>query len=88
MRRIPTVSDALPGRVDYLTLWPLTQGEIAGRRELLPPHLLDRSASGSGPSRCGRSGATATPNASASRARRDGPSCACARPSSRTSGTP
>lgn len=33
LRRIPTVSDALPGRVDYLTLWPLTQGEIAGRRE-------------------------------------------------------
>jgi uncharacterized protein len=33
LRRIPTVADALPGRVDYLTLWPLTQGEIAGRRE-------------------------------------------------------
>ena len=33
LRRIPTVSDALPGRVDYLTLWPLTQGEIVGRRE-------------------------------------------------------
>jgi uncharacterized protein len=33
LRRIPTVADALPGRVDYLTLWPLTQGEIAERRE-------------------------------------------------------
>lgn len=33
LRRIPRVSDALPGRVDYLTLWPLTQGEIAGRRD-------------------------------------------------------
>lgn len=33
LRRIPTVSDALPGRVDYLSLWPFTQGEIAGRRE-------------------------------------------------------
>lgn len=33
LRRIPTVSDALPGRVDYLTLWPLSQGEIAGRPE-------------------------------------------------------
>ncbi len=33
LRRIPTVSDALPGRVDYLTLWPFTQGELAGRRE-------------------------------------------------------
>ncbi|HEX4805256.1 MAG TPA: ATP-binding protein [Conexibacter sp.] len=33
LRRIPTVGDALPGRVDYLTLWPFTQGEIARRRE-------------------------------------------------------
>lgn len=33
LRRIPTVSDALPGRVDYLTLWPFTQGELQGRRE-------------------------------------------------------
>jgi uncharacterized protein len=33
LRRIPTVADALPGRVDYLTLWPFTQGEIIGRRE-------------------------------------------------------
>lgn len=33
LRRIPTVADALPGRVDYLTLWPFTQGEIHGRRE-------------------------------------------------------
>ncbi|HMJ04456.1 MAG TPA: ATP-binding protein [Conexibacter sp.] len=37
LRRIPTVGDALPGRVDYLTLWPFTQGELAGRSE----HLLD-----------------------------------------------
>ncbi len=33
LRRTPTVSDALPGRVDYLTLWPLSQGELAGREE-------------------------------------------------------
>lgn len=33
LRRIPTIGDALPGRVDYLTLWPFTQGEIARRRE-------------------------------------------------------
>src|SRR3984885_1913460 len=33
LRRIPTVADALPGRVDYLTLWPLTQGEVRGRPE-------------------------------------------------------
>jgi predicted AAA+ superfamily ATPase len=30
LRRIPAVADALPGRVDYLTLWPFTQGEIRG----------------------------------------------------------
>ncbi len=33
LRRIPRVSDALPGRVDYLTLWPFTQGELRGKRE-------------------------------------------------------
>jgi predicted AAA+ superfamily ATPase len=33
LRRIPTVSDALPGRVDYLTLWPFTQGELRARPE-------------------------------------------------------
>jgi hypothetical protein len=33
LRRIPSVADALPGRVDYLSLWPFTQGEIAGRPE-------------------------------------------------------
>lgn len=38
LRRIPAIADALPGRVDYLTLWPLTQGEIAGR----PEGFLDR----------------------------------------------
>jgi predicted AAA+ superfamily ATPase len=40
LRRIPTVSDALPGRVDYLTLWPFTQGEIQGRREDLLASLF------------------------------------------------
>lgn len=42
LRRIPTVADALPGRVDYLTLWPLTQGEINGRPESLLTRLFDR----------------------------------------------
>lgn len=46
LRRIPTVADALPGRIDYLTLWPLTQGEIAGRRE----ELLERLLTGDVPS--------------------------------------
>lgn len=41
LRRIPAVSDALPGRVDYLTLWPFTQGEIAGRRENFLTRLFD-----------------------------------------------
>ncbi len=33
LRRLPTVSDALPGRIDYLTLWPFTQGELRERPE-------------------------------------------------------
>jgi predicted AAA+ superfamily ATPase len=40
LRRIPTVADALPGRVDYLTLWPLTQGELNGRPESFLAHLF------------------------------------------------
>lgn len=46
LRRIPAVADALPGRVDYLTLWPFTQGEIAGPREA----FLDRAFDGEVPS--------------------------------------
>ncbi len=30
---LPTVADALPGRVEYLTLWPLSHGEMHGVRE-------------------------------------------------------
>lgn len=30
---LPTVADALPGRVEYLTLWPLSQGELHDVRE-------------------------------------------------------
>lgn len=41
LRRIPTVADALPGRVDYLTLWPFTQGEIEGRKEDFLTRLFD-----------------------------------------------
>lgn len=33
LRRVPAIGDALPGRVDYLTLWPFSQGELAGHRE-------------------------------------------------------
>lgn len=42
LRRIPTVADALPGRADYLTLWPLTQGEADERREDFLARLFDR----------------------------------------------
>lgn len=41
LRRLPTVADALPGRVDYLTLWPFSQGELAGAPEQLLPRLFD-----------------------------------------------
>lgn len=34
------VADALPGRVEYVRLWPLSQGEIEGRRERLVDMLL------------------------------------------------
>lgn len=30
---LPTVADALPGRVEYLTLWPFSQGELHGAWE-------------------------------------------------------
>ncbi len=45
LRRIPFVSDALPGRVNYLTLWPFSQGELAGRRE----SFLERLFAGEAP---------------------------------------
>lgn len=34
------VADALPGRVEYVNLWPLSQGEIEGRRETFIDDLL------------------------------------------------
>ncbi len=34
------VADALPGRVEYVNLWPLSQGEIEGRREVMIDRLL------------------------------------------------
>jgi predicted AAA+ superfamily ATPase len=54
LRRIPTVSDALPGRIDYLTLWPFTQGELRGRHEGFfaslfrgePPRIVDAPVGG------------------------------------------
>jgi predicted AAA+ superfamily ATPase len=37
---LPTIADALPGRVDYVRLWPFSQGELAGRRERFVDRLL------------------------------------------------
>ncbi|MBN2405173.1 MAG: ATP-binding protein [Coriobacteriia bacterium] len=37
---MPTASDALVGRMETLTLWPLSQGEIAGVRETFIDALL------------------------------------------------
>jgi uncharacterized protein len=34
------VADALPGRVEYVNLWPLSQGELAGRRETFVDQIL------------------------------------------------
>jgi uncharacterized protein len=37
---LPRVLDALPGRVDYLNLWPFSQGELRGTRESFIDRLL------------------------------------------------
>jgi uncharacterized protein len=38
---LPTIADALPGRVDYLRLSPFSQGEINGHRETFLARLLE-----------------------------------------------
>ena len=38
---LPTIADALPGRVEYVNLWPFSQGEIHGVRERFIDALLD-----------------------------------------------
>lgn len=45
LRRLPTVADALPGRVDYLTLWPFAQSELGAGG----PSLVDRLMRGEPP---------------------------------------
>lgn len=40
LRRVPTVADALPGRVDYHTLWPFAQAELTGAGVGLLPALF------------------------------------------------
>jgi len=37
---LPSIADALPGRVDYVRLWPFSQGELAGRSESFVDRLL------------------------------------------------
>ncbi len=37
---LPSIADALPGRVDYVRLWPFSQGELEGRRESFIDRLL------------------------------------------------
>lgn len=37
---LPTIADALPGRVEYVNLWPFSQGEIHGVRERFIDALL------------------------------------------------
>lgn len=44
---LPTVADALPGRVEYINLWPFSQGELHGRRET----FIERLFAGNGPPR-------------------------------------
>lgn len=46
------VADALPGRVEYVNLWPLSQGEIEGHREA----FLDRLLAGEPPRLSGEPG--------------------------------
>ena len=38
---LPTVQDALPGRVEYVSLWPFSQGELIGRRESFIDDVFD-----------------------------------------------
>jgi predicted AAA+ superfamily ATPase len=37
---LPSIADALPGRVDYVRMWPFSQGELNGRRESFIDCLL------------------------------------------------
>jgi predicted AAA+ superfamily ATPase len=37
---LPSIADALPGRVDYVRMWPFSQGELSGTRESFIDRLL------------------------------------------------
>lgn len=38
---LPRLADSLAGRMEIITLWPLSQGELAGKREQLIDNLFD-----------------------------------------------
>lgn len=38
---LPTVTDALPGRIEYVNLWPFSQGELHGLPETFADRLFD-----------------------------------------------
>jgi uncharacterized protein len=40
----PRIADALPGRVDYLTLWPFSQGELLGNESAFIRRVFQGSA--------------------------------------------
>ena len=42
----PRIADALPGRVDYMTLWPFSQAELSERT----PNFLEKAFAGTEPS--------------------------------------
>lgn len=52
----PRVADALPGRVDYLTLWPLSQEELARRRSTFLEDAFAGRTPGGGTPPVGRVG--------------------------------
>ncbi len=41
---LPQIADALPGRVDYLTLWPFSQGELNGARSAFLENAFAKEA--------------------------------------------
>jgi len=41
---LPQIADSLPGRVDYLTLWPFSQAELAGTRSAFLENAFDAKA--------------------------------------------
>ncbi len=51
---LPSLSESLAGRMELLTLWPLSQGELSGMREGFIDALFDAAPPVLGPSRLGQ----------------------------------